>query len=77
MENHTKRIRKARRQGLAHKKDLAEPNPRQSVRGGGMPAVPGEKRPNARRKTLVTQRKTKRQASAARSGRRAPAPRAR
>ena len=62
MENATKRIRKARRQGLARGKDVA-PATRANLSGSGMagrdnPATP---RANARCKTLVSVRKTKRQ----------------
>jgi hypothetical protein len=64
MENHTKRIRKARRQGLAQKKlsDLAPSTRRTSLRGRGMagPDVPGAPRPSERRKFASTNRKTKR-----------------
>lgn len=62
MENHTKRIRKARRQGLAdHGKALARsPRVRFSTRlaGADNPATP---RANARRKSTTTARKQKRQ----------------
>jgi hypothetical protein len=62
MENHTKRIRKARRQGLARNDD---PQPtRANLRAGGMAGRdnPAEPRPNARRATQLTNRKTERQA---------------
>ena len=63
MENHTKRIRKARRQGLARKKDLA-PSNRAQLREPGMAGRdnPADFRPNARRRTTLTNRKTERQA---------------
>ena len=61
MENQPKRIRKARRQGLAKKKDLATPDPRQQVRGVQPPraAIVAGSAPNRRRATL-TERKTER-----------------
>jgi hypothetical protein len=66
MENHTKRIRKARRQGLAENgKALARsPRARFSTRlaGADDPSTP---RPNARRKSLTTARKQKRQVRSA------------
>ena len=64
MENHTKRIRKARRQGLAKKKDLSTPNPRLQVSGRQKPADDTHLDPpaNVRRKSTLTQRKTERQA---------------
>ena len=64
MENHTKRIRKARRQGLAPSKEIGRRGPRVSLRKSGMAGVdtPGEPRANARSKSLTTGRKTKRQA---------------
>jgi hypothetical protein len=63
MENATKRIRKARRQGLARKKDLG-PGTRAKLRSPGMAGAdnPGPVGANARRKTLLTQRKTRREA---------------
>jgi hypothetical protein len=65
MENHTKRIRKARRQGLATKKpsDLGEPTRRLQLRGQGMQPrdIPGEMRATDRRDSVVTKRKAKRQ----------------
>ena len=65
MENHTKRMRKARRQGLATKKpgDLGAPTRRLQLRGRGMDArdTPGEMRATDRRTTAVTKRKAKRQ----------------
>jgi hypothetical protein len=66
MENHTKRIRKARRQGLARKKDFSAPNPRLQVRGRQTPAADTVQDPpaNTRRKSVLTQRKTERQARA-------------
>jgi hypothetical protein len=62
MENHTKRIRKARRQGLAQNgKDLG-PSPRvrfnTRLAGGDIPTEP---RANERRTELITGRKAKRQ----------------
>jgi hypothetical protein len=77
MENHTKRIRKARRQGLATKKDLAPPTRRLALRGRGMqgPDVPGEPRANARKKTAATHRKTKRSARSSARRMRSPAAR--
>lgn len=64
MENHTKRIRKARHQGLAKKKDLSTPNRRLQVRGGQKPADDTAMEPpaNVRRKNTLTQRKAERQA---------------
>lgn len=64
MENHTKRMRKARRQGLAHKKDLSEPNRRLQVRGNRRPDADTAEAPpaNHRRKSTLTHRKTERQA---------------
>jgi hypothetical protein len=64
MENHTKRIRKARRQGLARKKDFSAPNPRLQVRGQQTPAdgTPQDPPANSRRKSTLTQRKTEREA---------------
>lgn len=64
MENHTKRIRKARRQGLAPSKELSRRGTRASLREAGMAGRdnPAEFQANARRKSLVTGRKTKRQA---------------
>lgn len=64
MENHTKRIRKARRQGLASSKEISRRGTRAQLREPGMAGRdnPGEPRANARRGTLVTGRKTKRQA---------------
>jgi hypothetical protein len=62
MENATKRIRKARREGAqATKKDLAPPT-REQPRTPGMAGRdnPAEPRANARRKSLVTARKAKR-----------------
>lgn len=63
MENATKRIRKARRQGLAGGKNLA-PTTRANLSGSGMAGrdTPGTPRAGARRKSAITQRKTKRQA---------------
>jgi hypothetical protein len=64
MENHTKRMRKARRQGLASKKpsDIGTPTRRMPLRGRGMELreLPGEKRATGRRDTAVTKRKAKR-----------------
>ena len=63
MENHTKRMRKARRQGLTKKKDLA-PSNRAQLREPGMAGSddPGEFRPNARKRTTLTHRKSEREA---------------
>jgi hypothetical protein len=65
MENHTKRMRKARRQGLATKKpgDLSPPTRRLQLRGRGMDArdTPGEMRATNRRDTVITKGKAKRQ----------------
>jgi hypothetical protein len=62
MENATKRIRKARRQGLARGKDLA-PTPKVSFRGTGATGSDNPATPSPRgRKDLVGQRKSKRQA---------------
>ena len=64
MKSHTKRIRKARRQGLASKKpgDLAPPTRRMQFRGSGMEArdLPGETRATERRETVATKRKGQR-----------------
>jgi hypothetical protein len=62
VENHTKRIRKARRQGLAgHGHDLAARSNRAALgtptRGRDLPGTP---RAGARRRSLVTGRKAKR-----------------
>lgn len=76
MENHTKRIRKARRQGLAQKKDLGAPTRRMSLRGESLRDVPGTRRANARRKTLTTNRKSKRNARRTTRRMRSPAARA-
>lgn len=64
MENHTKRIRKARRQGLARKKDFSAPNPRLQVRGSPTPRNDPRLEPpaNTRRESVITQRKAERQA---------------
>ena len=64
MENHTKRIRKARRQGLASSKDVGRRGTRAQLREPGMAGrdTPGEPRANARRTSLQTGRKQKRQA---------------
>lgn len=64
MENHTKRIRKARRQGLAPGKETGRRGTRAPLSEPGMAGRdnPAEFRPNARRKSLTTARKTKRQA---------------
>ena len=64
MENHTKRIRKARRQGLAQKKDVSTPNRRLQVSGRQKPANDPRLDPpaNVRRKSTLTQRKAERQA---------------
>ena len=74
MENHTKRMRKARRQGLAdHGKNLGRtPRVRFSTPLAGAD-LPGEPRATARRKELSTGRKTKRQ-EARRSARLAKRP---
>jgi len=65
MENHTKRIRKARRQGLAGiGRNLAARSNRAALspatRGEDLPGAPI---PNARRRATVTKRKGKRQAA--------------
>ena len=74
MENHTKRIRKARRQGLGSPRAVgttrARFGERGEPRGGDMPSTP---RANARRKTTLTTRKTKRQRPAATARSRATA----
>ena len=75
MENHTKRIRKARRHGFqSTSKELAPPRHSHS-RFRRTPTealdLPGNRRANARKKTLATTRKTKRQRPA--GTRRAPA----
>lgn len=80
MENHTKFIRKARRQGRQTiGKEIAVPTPSRS-RFRRTPAetldLPGERRANARKKTLTTTRKAKRQRRAA-TRRAAPRARAR
>ena len=64
MENHTKRMRKARRQGLARKKDLSAPNPRLQVRGRQTPraGTPTASRSRGPRKSALTQRQAGRQA---------------
>lgn len=64
MENHTKRIRKARRQGLASSKEIGRRGTRAQLREPGMAGRdnPSEFRANARRDSLTTGRKTKRQA---------------
>lgn len=64
MENHTKRIRKTRRQGLATGKDIDRRGTRAVLRGTGMAGrdIPGEPRANARRDSLSTGRKARRQA---------------
>lgn len=65
MENHTKRIRKARRQGLASTgKELNRRGTRAQLHEPGMAGRdnPGEFRANARRDSLSTGRKAKRQA---------------
>jgi len=79
MENHTKRIRKARRQGLAQSKELEPPTRRMPLRGRGMagPDVPGTPRPTARRKTTVTKSKAERQVRGKLRRMRSPAARAR
>lgn len=65
MENHTKRMRKALRQGLASRKpsDLGTPTRRLQLRGGGLEARdrPGEMRAADRRTSVVTKRKARRQ----------------
>ena len=61
MENHTKRIRKARRQGLATRKDTTIPTPRRARALRVPGSDEGPPRADARRKTLLTGRKTKRQ----------------
>lgn len=63
MENATKRIRKARRQGLAPSKEIGRRGTKAQLRTPGMAGRdnPGEFRPSARRKSLVTGRKLKRQ----------------
>jgi hypothetical protein len=65
MENHTKRIRKSRREGFqSTSKELAPPRPSRSrVRRtpSAVLDVPGTRRANARKKSLTTTRKTKRQ----------------
>jgi hypothetical protein len=64
MENKTKQMRKARRQGVARKKDLSAPSRRQQVRGQQTPRDDTGTDPaaNTRRRTTLTQRKTERQA---------------
>jgi hypothetical protein len=73
MENKTKRIRKARRQGLADSKEIGRRGTRASLREPGMAPrdTPGEPRANARKSSLVTGRKAKRQARSAPTARRA------
>lgn len=63
MENHTKRIRKARRQGLASRSEIGRRGTRAELRVPGMAGrdTPGEPKPNARRATVQTGRKQKRQ----------------
>lgn len=65
MENHTKRIRKARRQGLGSPREIgatrARFGPRGQIAGEDMPSTP---RANARRRSTMTTRKAKRQGSA-------------
>ena len=65
MENHTKRIRKARRQGFqSTSKELAPPRPSRSRFRRApteAPDLPGNRRANARKKTLTTTRKARRQ----------------
>lgn len=62
-EYHTKRIRKARRQGLAPSKEVGRRGTKANLREPGMAGRdnPAEFRPNARRTSLTTGRKSKRQ----------------
>lgn len=62
-ESHTKRIRKARRQGLAPSQEMDRRGTKANLRTPGMAGrdTPGEFRANARRGSLTTGRKTKRQ----------------
>lgn len=64
MENHTKRIRKARRQGLANSKDIDRRGTKANLRVPGMAGrdVPDIPRANRRKATLSTGRKARRQA---------------
>lgn len=70
MENAAKRIRKARRQGLASRPRTASPRVRFDA-PSAQRSGEGDMKPNRPRKTKVTRRKAKRQAKApSRSGRR-------
>lgn len=62
-ENHTKKIRKARRQGLARSKEIDRRGTRAQLREPGMAGRdnPSEFRANARKQSLTTGRKAKRQ----------------
>lgn len=62
MENHTKRIRKARRQGLVRSKEVGPPTRRTTLRGRGMAGadVPGEPRAHVRRSEMMSKRKAER-----------------